>query len=290
MITGARGQLGSELLYCLNSGQTELGPIPSQLVGATVYGLDIEQLDIGNLQQVLELVNKLQPHLIINCAAFTNVDGCETQQETALQVNALGARNIAIAAEQTGAKLVHISTDYVFSGDSKTAYAEEDICAPKSEYGRSKYLGEQYIRDFCNRYFIVRTAWLYGYEGSNFIKTMLRLGKENAQVKVVCDQIGTPTNVADLIHHLLKIAVTQEYGIYHCTNNGQCSWYDFACKIFEYADMSVQVISCTTAEYPTPAQRPLFSVLDNQMLRLTVGDEMRPWETALESFIKKLSL
>ena len=146
----------------------------------------------------------MRPEVVINCAAYTNVNGCESDRDAAFRVNALGPRNLAVACEETGAKLVHVSTDYVFPGDGTEPYVEWDLCGPQSVYGRTKYLGEQYVRDFCSRYFIVRTAWLYGYVGNNFVKTMRRLGTEKGAVKVVSDQVGTPTNAADLAHHLLK--------------------------------------------------------------------------------------
>ena len=245
-------------------------------------------MDITNYDAVVDLVEELSLDVIFNCAAYTNVNGCETDSDTAFRVNALGARNLAMAAERFGAKLIHVSTDYVFSGEGNTPRSEWDLCDPQSVYGKTKYLGEQYVRDFCKRYFIVRTAWLYGYEGNNFVKTIMRIAREKGSATVVNDQFGNPTNAADLAHHLLKLAVTEQYGVYHCTGTGECSWYDFACKIVEYAGIPATVSPCTTAEYPTPAKRPAYSSLDNRMLRNTVGDEMRPWEEALRYFITHL--
>lgn len=288
LITGSNGQLGRELAKNLANGYTELGPIPEELQGAQVVCVDVDEMDITNYDAVVDLVEELSLDVIFNCAAYTNVNGCETDSDTAFRVNALGARNLAMAAERFGAKLIHVSTDYVFSGEGNTPRSEWDLCNPQSVYGKTKYLGEQYVRDFCKRYFIVRTAWLYGYEGNNFIKTIMRIAREKGSATVVNDQFGNPTNAADLAHHLLKLAVTEQYGLYHCTGTGECSWYDFACKIVEYAGIPATVSPCTTAEYPTPAKRPAYSSLDNRMLRNTVGDEMRPWEEALRYFITHL--
>ncbi len=288
LITGCNGQLGNELAKNLRDGYTELGPIPEELRGAQVVCVDVQEMDITDYNAIVDLVEELDLDLIINCAAYTNVNGCETDSDTAFRVNALGARNLAMAAERFGAKLIHVSTDYVFAGDGSVPYTEWDICNPQSVYGKTKYLGEEYVRDFCSRYFIVRTSWLYGYVGNNFVKTMLKLAREKGGAKVVNDQRGNPTNAADLAHHLLKLAVTEQYGIYHCTGTGECSWYDFASKIVEYAGIPATITPCTTEEYPTPAKRPAYSSLDNRMLRNTVGDEMRDWQDALKCYIEHL--
>lgn len=288
LITGCNGQLGNELAKNLRDGYTELGPIPEELRGAQVVCVDVQEMDITDYNAIVDLVEELDLDLIINCAAYTNVNGCETDSDTAFRVNALGARNLAMAAERFGAKLIHVSTDYVFAGDGSVPYTEWDICNPQSVYGKTKYLGEEYVRDFCSRYFIVRTSWLYGYVGNNFVKTMLKLAGEKGGAKVVNDQRGNPTNAADLAHHLLKLAVTEQYGIYHCTGTGECSWYDFASKIVEYAGIPATITPCTTEEYPTPAKRPAYSSLDNRMLRNTVGDEMRDWQDALKCYIEHL--
>ncbi len=288
LITGCNGQLGNELAKNLNNGFTELGPIPEELRGAQVVCVDVQEMDITNYNAVVDLVEELNLDVIINCAAYTNVNGCETDSDTAFRVNALGARNLAMAAERFGAKLIHVSTDYVFAGDGTVPYTEWDLCNPQSVYGKTKYLGEEYVRDFCSRYFIVRTSWLYGYVGNNFVKTMLKLAREKGGAKVVNDQRGNPTNAADLAHHLLKLAVTEQYGIYHCTGTGECSWFDFASKIVEYAGIPATITPCTTEEFPTPAKRPAYSSLDNRMLRNTVGDEMRDWQDALKCYIEHL--
>ena len=203
-----------------------------------------------------------------------------------MKANAIGPRNLAMAAQQAGAKLVHVSTDYVFSGEDEAEKHEWDIAGPRSVYGSSKLLGEKYVAEQCSRYFIVRTAWLYGYIGGNFVKTILKAGKERGELKVVNDQRGNPTNAADLAHHLLKLAATKEYGVYHCTNNGTCSWYDFACEFVNLAGFPCRILPCTTEEFPRPAKRPAYSSLDNMMLRCTVGDEMRSWQNAIAAYME----
>lgn len=284
LITGCNGQLGAELCQCFERGYTELGT-PNVLKSKNeITAVDIDKLDISDLEAVNLLFEKEKFDAVINCAAYTNVNGCETEIDTAYRANALGPRNLAIAAEKIRAKLIHISTDYVFSGDGNKPYTEWDKCDPQSVYGKSKWLGEQYVEQFCSRYFIVRTAWLYGYAGNNFVKTMLRINREKGQCKVVNDQFGNPTNAADLAHHVLKLLDTEEYGIYHGTGKGVCSWYEFTKKIVEFAGIESEVLPCTTEEYPTPAKRPAYSALDNFMFRNTVEDEFREWDKALESF------
>ena len=287
LVTGARGQLGREITECFSRGYTELG-VPEVLKSDNeVIGLDVDGLDITDLNAVTELFLKEKFDAVINCAAYTNVNKCESERELAFKVNAVGPRNLAIACDKIGAKLLHVSTDYVFAGDGDTPYVEWDICQPASVYGNTKYLGECYIREFSSKYFIVRTAWLYGYYGGNFVKTMMRIAREQGSCKVVCDQRGNPTNAADLAHHILKLISTEEYGIYHGTGEGECSWFEFTEKIVEYAGIDATVNPCTTEEYPTPAKRPAYSSLDNMMLRATVGNEFREWKAALKCFIEK---
>ena len=226
---------------------------------------------------------------------MTNVNGCESAPDTAMKINAIAPRFLAAAAQKIGAKLVYVSTDYVFDGDgartsddSIIPYTEWDVCAPCSVYGKSKWLGEQYVREVCPRTFVVRTAWLYGYVGGNFVKTIWKNGAQKGELKVVDDQMGNPTNANDLAYHILKLALTDTYGVYHCTGTGVCSWYDFACEIIRLAGVPCRVTPCTTEEYPTPAKRPAYSALDNAMLRCTVGDEMREWKAALAVYVEKL--
>lgn len=288
LVSGAYGQLGNELINILKSGKSEIGKIDAFYEGCEVIAADVDNFDITNPKIIEDFLNSHKPDIVINCAAMTNVDGCETAVEGAMKVNALGPRNLAIACNKFNIKLVHVSTDYVFAGDNKVPYREWDLCNPQSIYGKSKYMGEEFVKQFCKRYFIIRTAWLYGYVGGNFVKTMLKLGKERDEIKVVSDQFGNPTNANDLAYHILKIAQTEEYGTYHCTGTGETSWCLFAKKIMEYAGISCKVVPCTTEELPRPAKRPAFSSLDNLMLKSTVGDEMRPWDEALKFYIKNL--
>lgn len=286
LITGANGQLGTELLRILRAGTSELGPISERLLRASIIATDIDTLDITNRHEVAVFVRHHAPDVILSCGAYTNVDGCETNVEDAFKVNALGTRNLALAAAETSAKLLHVSTDYVFSGDAAKPVCEFDLPSPQSVYGKTKLLGEEYVKTLCPHYFIVRTAWLYGYAGKNFVKTIMRVAKEKGELKVVNDQMGNPTNATDLAHHILALITTKEYGIYHCTNEGVCSWYDFAAEIVRLAKIDAKVLPCTTEEYNSPAKRPAYSALDNMMLRSTIGNNMRPWQEALDCFFK----
>ena len=287
LITGSKGQLGSQIIHMINKGKSELGEISSQYKSSEVIGVDVDDLDITNLEAVQNFVYKLKPDVIINAAAYTNVDACENNEDIAFKVNAHGTRNLAIASEKVGARIIHISTDYVFEGNGNVPYREYDITNPVSVYGKTKLAGENFVRELSSRYFILRTSWLYGYNGNNFVKTILKAGKEKGHLDVVNDQRGNPTNAEDLSHHILKLALSEEYGTYHCTANGECSWYDFACKIIEYAGIKCTVSPMTSSQLTRAAKRPTYSSLDNMMLRCTVGDEMREWEEALKMFIKK---
>ena len=286
LITGSAGMLGTQVVCDLTRGYTELGEVPAALKGAEVITADVDTLDITDKAATEKYMEEARPDVVINCAAYTNVDGCESHQDDAFKVNAIGARNLAIACEKVGAKLVHVSTDYVFKGDEPTPRREYDITNPISVYGKTKNAGEEFVRQFCSRYFIVRTAWLYGYNGKNFVKTMVRLCNERGGASVVNDQHGNPTNAADLSHHLLKIAACEEYGTYHCTGNGECTWYEFAAEIARLAGFEGAMKPCTSDEYPTPTKRPAYSSLDNMMLRVTVGDEMRTWQDAIAAYFE----
>lgn len=293
VITGSHGQLGNELQSILKNGRSEIGAISEEYRNAKVFPIDVDELDITNGAAVSDFIGKVKPDVIINCAAMTNVDGCETMLDTALKVNAIGVRNLAVAAENVGAKLVHVSTDYVFAGDGKKPYIESDTVDPQSVYGSTKALGEKYALAFCRRTFIVRTAWLYGYIGKNFVKTVRRLVRQNGTMSVVNDQRGNPTNANDLAHHLLKLAVTDEYGIFHCTGEGECSWYDLAAETARLSGFPEgSVTPCTTEEYTAkfnvPTKRPAYSSLRNLALECTVGNEMRDWKIALKEYISKV--
>lgn len=252
LIIGAAGQLGHDLLDCLG-GDHE------------VTGVDIGEIDITDAASVATVVGDIRPELVINSAAFTNVDGCETDREAAWAVNAEGPGHVARASAAIDAPLIHISTDYVFDGSKGEPYREDDPVAPLGEYGRSKLAGEQAVAAALERHLIVRTAWLFGTAGNNFVKTMLRLGRERDQLKVVNDQHGSPTYAGHLARAVKSLAENRldQPGVYHMTNSGQCTWFEFAAEIFRLAGVEVDLQPTTTAEFGSPAPRPAYSVLAN---------------------------
>jgi dTDP-4-dehydrorhamnose reductase len=289
LIIGYKGQLGSEIIRDLEKKDNRFDfSIQNNI---DLVKVSSKELDITNSLHVLKYIRNIKADIIINCAAYTSVDKAEEDYERAFQVNALGPRNLAIAAESVGAKLIHISTDYVFDGSGVShnnqtlPYREYDVPNPINVYGKTKLLGENYAREFCSKYFIIRTSWLYGESGSNFVKTIIKAANEKGKLRVVNDQFGSPTSAEDLSKHILKLAFTEEYGFYHCTGNGIASWYDFANKIVEYAGIDCTVEAVTSEQYQTKAKRPSYSCLDNMMLRSTIGDNMRNWEEALYDFI-----
>lgn len=292
LITGERGQLGNELRRCLETMEAEIGPVPDVYEGAEVDYIDYDTLDISDADAVAAWYAEHGPYdLTINCAAITDVDGCEQNEAGALHVNAFGSENMARTVQQYGGKLVCLSTDYVFPGVSPVPLVESDHARPISAYGRTKWEGEVLTSAACEKSFIVRTAWLYGYIGKNFVKTMLRLARENGKISVVNDQLGNPTSANDLAYEILKIAATDNYGTYHCTNNGTCSWFDFACAIVDAAGIECEKEGLSSVEYkerfPQSADRPAYSSLENAHLAATIGDEMRPWQDALAMYMDR---
>lgn len=290
LVTGSKGQLGNELRRCLTTKQAEVGPIPAVYEDVKVEYLDADVLDITDADAVTQAFDRIKPDLVINCAAYTNVDGCEENEELACAVNASGPENLARAAQAHGAKLVHVSTDYVFPGTDARPRQETDDTGPLSAYGRTKLAGERAVQENCGRHFIVRTAWLYGYVGKNFVKTMMGLGEKFTEVSVVSDQFGNPTSANDLAYEILKIALTDNYGIYHATNEGTCSWADFAAAIMEGAGCDCVVKPVTSTQWkkmhPESADRPAYSSLENRHLTDTIGNEMRPWQEALATYLE----
>lgn len=289
LVTGSRGQLGNELRRLIEGGTAEIGPIPEAYRDAQVDYIDIDSLDISDAAAVDAWFDEHGPYdLAINCAAFTNVDGCEANWTGAFSANALGPMNLARSCARQGAKLVHVSTDYVFPGNVEGERLESDVPAPISAYGRTKLAGEGLALASNPRTFVMRTAWLYGYVGKNFVKTMLRLAQSHESVTVVDDQVGNPTSANDLAYEILTVAATADYGIYHCTNEGICSWADFAEAIFREFGTGTKVVRCTSEEYkemnPASADRPHFSALKNAHLESGVGNRMRPWREALASY------
>lgn len=275
LLTGANGQLGLELQKQLSKRVREY----------EVVATDYDILDITNLNQVKTELLLEKPDVIINCAAHTAVDQCETDIENAYKINAIGAKNLAIACDEIGAKLVQISTDYVFDGESPEPRREDHPTGPQSIYGSSKLLGEEYVKTFCKKHFIIRTAWLYG-EGKNFVRTMLKLAETKTELNVVGDQFGSPTSTKDLAKVIIKLMNTEYYGTYHGTCEGQCSWYDFAVKIFELKGIEMKVNKVTSEEYASAAKRPKYSVLDNFMLKLYGLNSFRSWEEALKDYLE----
>jgi dTDP-4-dehydrorhamnose reductase len=271
LVTGANGQLGREIAR--QGGDHEL------------ILTDVKELNIIDNTAVRDLFRELKPQAVIHCAAYTNVDGAESDQDNAFRVNVIGAQNIAAACLENGARMVYVSTDYVFDGTKVEPYREFDPVSPQSIYGLTKWQGEEIVRQILGRHYIVRTAWLYG-DGNNFIRTMLRLAKQNPNLRVVHDQVGTPTSTVDLAKVIFGLLNSDAYGTYHATCQGQCSWYEFACEIFHQSGMNVNITPLTTEEFPRPAKRPAHSVLDNYMLKMTVGDLMRPWQDALQQYLK----
>ena len=280
LVTGSNGQLGRELRRALEA----------TLPGVTTY-TDVDELNICDAKAVAEFVSAGDFTHIINCAAFTAVDKAETEQSICYAINADAVRNIAIAASNSGAKVLHISTDYVFDGKSYRPYKESDKVCPVSAYGTSKRKGEMMLLAMCPDAVIIRTAWLYSPHGHNFVKTMLKMGRENNEVRVVADQIGTPTSATDLAEAIVTILMSRQWrpGIYHYTNEGACSWYDFTKVIHHLAGIgSCNVVPVTTADYPTAAIRPSYSVLDKNLIKNTYSLKIPFWIDSLQKVVDQL--
>ncbi|WP_461202264.1 dTDP-4-dehydrorhamnose reductase [Anoxybacillus sp. TBDG-1] len=276
VVTGAKGQLGTDVVHLLADR------------GYEVYGYGREELDITNFDQVKQVITEIRPDVVIHAAAYTKVDLAESEPDQAFLINAYGTRNVAVVSEAVGAKLVYISTDYVFDGMATTPYNEFAPTNPLSIYGKSKLAGEQFVRDLHSKFFIVRTSWVYGKHGNNFVKTMLKLAQERDELMVVHDQVGCPTYTVDLSNCILEMIQTEKYGVYHVSNSGNCSWYEFAKAIFEEAGIEVKVNPCTTKEFPRPAPRPQYSVFEHLALRLNGFKVMSNWRDSLRVFLGKL--
>jgi dTDP-4-dehydrorhamnose reductase len=279
LLIGANGQLGTDLRS--SSGDR------------TVIPLTRSELDIRDDRRIAEVLGELRPDVIVNTAGFVNVELCEVEVEAAYSVNAHAVRNLAIEAEKIGAYLVHISTDYVFDGASRVPYDENAPAQPLNVYGRSKLEGEAHVRSLARRHLIVRSSGLYGAAGSsgkggNFVRTMLRLGKEKGEVSVVTDQVLTPTNTVDLARAMWWLIDREVHGVFHVTNGGSCSWFEFARAIFELRGLDVAVHPTDSATLGYRARRPAYSVLDNGKLMHAGFDRMRPWREALASHLESL--
>ena len=273
LITGSNGMLGHDLTEVLKDNH--------ELILTTS-----KTLDITNKDQVFEVICDAEPDVVINSAAYTDVDGCEENQDLAYSVNGEGVKNLALACKEVDCALVHISTDYIFNGKNDRPWVEDDEIGPISVYGKSKLKGEEAILETLDKYFIVRTAWLYGINGKNFPKTMLELAKNHSEITVVYDEVGTPTYTPDLAYGISELIETDYYGIYHLTNSGNCSWCEFARYIFEVADKDVKVVPVTAAEFARPAPRPSYSVLENKKWVDKGFKPLRSYKEAIKEYVE----
>ncbi len=281
LVAGSNGQLGQSLQYIAGNYPN----IDFKFCNST-------NLDITNLENVKHIFQEYKPDFCINTAAYTAVDKAETEAEKAFAINVTGAKNLAEVCKEFDTILIHVSTDFVFDGTAVKPYTETDVTNPKSVYGQTKRDGEKAIQAILKNHIIIRTSWVYSQFGNNFLKTMLRLGSEKDTLSVVNDQIGTPTNAVDLADVILQIIQTNtqhptptNFGIYNFSNLGQCSWFDFAKKIFEIHDINIDLKPIPTASYPTPAERPKYSVLDKSKIIDTFGIEIKNWEESLKTVI-----
>lgn len=269
LVSGSGGQLGREL--------TEL--LPGR--GHEVVALSRAELDVADYAAVGQALEEHGPDLVVNAAAYTNVDGCETETDLAYLVNALGPRNLAQLCEERGCDLLHVSTNYVFDGESERPYEAFDPPNPISAYGRTKLAGEEYVRQLTNRWYVVRSAGVYG-GGHNFVRTMLRVAAERDVLKVKEDEFISPTYALDLAEGILQVIEGGHYGLYHLTNSGSCTWYEFAKEIFQLAEVEVEVVPVPGSEYPLPAARPA-----NGVLSALGSPELQHWRDALEDYLRQ---
>ena len=282
LVTGANGQLGQAIQF-----------VAGNYPNIHFVFCSSSDLDITNKENCDSIFNKEKPDFCINAAAYTAVDKAESEPEQAHLINCIGAKNLAETCKEFNAKLIHISTDFVFDGSKNSPYNETDLPNPKGVYGQTKLEGEIAIQEVFDAYFIIRTSWVYSQFGNNFMKTMLRLASERTSLSIVNDQIGTPTNAVDLAQAIIKIATSchaklvsaSSYGIYNFSNEGQCSWFDFAKKIFEINDVKIDLIPIPTTQFPTPAERPKYSVLDKTKIKNAFGISIKPWETQIQKSI-----
>jgi dTDP-4-dehydrorhamnose reductase len=278
VVTGVNGQLGYDVVNELNKRKY-----------TNVIGIDIKDLDITNRNSVIMFMNINQPDVIVHCAAYTAVDNAEDDKENCYNVNVNGTRYLVEAAKELEAKFIYISTDYVFSGDKVTEYFVEDIPNPKSFYGLTKYLGEVETLKH-NKHFIVRISWVFGVNGNNFIKTILRLGKEKKMLNIVSDQVGSPTYTLDLSKLIVDMIESDKYGVYQATNEGFCSWFEFAQQIFKFSNIDINLNPISTEEYPTKAKRPKNSVMSKKTLLDNGFDLLPSWQDALKRYLKEIEV
>ena len=276
MITGGKGQLGMDCVRVFRKAHE-------------VVSVDLDEADITQLSEVERLVQTFAPDIILNCAAYTHVDNCETEKELAWSANVKGSENIAFSLNKRDGLMIHISTDYVFNGGKKIPepYVETDHSHPISYYGVTKYESEQMVKRTIGQYIIVRTAWMYGISGSNFLKTILKLALKHPgkQIKVVNDQFGSPTWSHRLALQIAKIIEANERGVFHATSEGYCTWYELATYFLQKMDVTHSVIPCTTVQYPTPARRPKNSILENRYLKAKGINIMPDWQDDIDQFV-----
>ncbi len=276
LVTGAKGQLGSDVCKCLAARN-----IPHK-------GVDLADFDLTDRQAAFDAISAYAPDVIVHCAAYTAVDKAEANREICQRVNVDGTRHVALAARELGAKMVYISTDYVFDGQGETPFEVDAPLRPGNVYGLTKAQGEEEVRALLSRHFIVRISWVFGVNGNNFVKTMVRLGREKESLNVVDDQIGSPTYTQDLAPLLCDMIATERYGTYHATNEGVCSWYEFACFIMEKAQLPCKVNPISTRDYPAPAKRPLNSRLSKKSLDEAGFSRLPSWQDAAERYLAVL--
>lgn len=276
LVTGAKGQLGYDVCRQLDK------------LGICNVGVDIDDFDLAAADEVQAYVDQLKPTCVIHCAAYTQVDKAEENEQLCFDINEGGSRNLAVACERIGARLIHISTDYVFCGEGTTPFEVDTPTRPLSTYGRSKLAGEQAVRAHCSRYAIVRISWAYGVNGANFVKTMQRLGQTRASIQVVCDQIGSPTYTRDLAVLLCEMANKDAQGTFHATGEGYCSWFEFATEIMRLYDLPCRVEPVTSAEYNQAAKRPLNSRLGKASLDEAGLTRLPDWRQSLRAYAEDL--
>ena len=275
LVTGVGGQLGYDVIKELEKRNIDC------------IGADKAEFDITNFNAAHKFITDYMPNAVIHCSAYTAVDKAEYEPELCHLVNAIGTENIAKICKEIDAKMIYISTDYVFDGTKDGFYKVDDIPNPINVYGKTKLAGEKAVQEFLERYFIVRISWVFGINGNNFVKTMIRLGKECSELNVVADQIGSPTYTADLAPVLVDMIQTDRYGVCHATNEGECSWAEFAEEIFRVVGMDVKVNYITTSEYPTKAKRPMNSRLNKSSLDVCGFDRLQHWKCALKDYVDR---
>ena len=276
LITGHKGMLGSDVMMRLFAFHD-------------VTGKDIEDFDIASLKSCEDVISETGPEVVINCAAYTNVDGCESERDRCFAINAEGVKNIVLACKDRGTKVVHISTDYVFDGKKGTPYVEDDARAPLNVYGQSKLAGEEYLEQLCENFLLIRSAWLYGRNGKNFVKTIVEKARSDKHLEVVDDQVGSPTFTWDLAAAIQLLIEGQFRGTFHVTNRGSCSWYAFAERILKFAGITgVTVRPIKSDNLARPAHRPHYSVLNCRKFTQATGKTMRYWQVAVDDYLGKV--